>query len=346
MLTLLSHYPLLACRAKLAAQQREAAEREAKLHSAEAQAAASKQRLAAYNAALQEVRACLSASPRAQQPSSAAWEGLRVRAAPSPFLTQTHPPRLQSAHAVSAPAPLPPCHLPPPCHQPPLPSPPACQITVFRSRTDVALLQGQDEAARMEEELAACRKKYDAVRSVAGAVGYRALGSLGSRARVLAGTPCLAPTWAPERRMPPLTTICLALDRLHAMPLSSSPRCAALSLTAAPAAMPPLLLLLPCAGLLPGPVAGQARSQAARAAHGHRRAAHGERGQAGGPAGRDRGCLAAHARGHCAHGGRPRCAEAAGAHAVPGARAWRLRVVAGMCGGACLTSRSSVPWHP
>ena len=37
------------------------------------------------------------------------------------------------------------------------------QITVFKSRTDVALLQGQDEATRLENELTQCKEKYDQV---------------------------------------------------------------------------------------------------------------------------------------------------------------------------------------
>jgi len=75
-------------RAKITMTQREAAEREAKLNSAEAQAAAAKSKLAAYNKALQE-------------------------------------------------------------------------ITVFKSRTELALLQGQDEASRLEEELTECKRKYE-----------------------------------------------------------------------------------------------------------------------------------------------------------------------------------------
>lgn len=46
---------LLCRRTKITLGQREAAEKEANLHSAETQAATSKARLAAYNAALQEV---------------------------------------------------------------------------------------------------------------------------------------------------------------------------------------------------------------------------------------------------------------------------------------------------
>jgi hypothetical protein len=41
----------------------------------------------------------------------------------------------------------------------------ACvQITVFKSRTDVAMLQSQDQLARLEEELVVTRAKYDKVR--------------------------------------------------------------------------------------------------------------------------------------------------------------------------------------
>lgn len=40
------------------------------------------------------------------------------------------------------------------------------QITVFKSRTDIALLQGQDEAARLEEELVTCKRKYEQVRAL------------------------------------------------------------------------------------------------------------------------------------------------------------------------------------
>ncbi|KAF5827771.1 hypothetical protein DUNSADRAFT_18777 [Dunaliella salina] len=75
-------------RAKITMMQREAADREAKLNSAEAQAAAAKSKVAAYNNALQE-------------------------------------------------------------------------ITVFKSRTELALLQGQDEASRLEEELTECKRKYE-----------------------------------------------------------------------------------------------------------------------------------------------------------------------------------------
>jgi hypothetical protein len=34
---------------------------------------------------------------------------------------------------------------------------------VFKSRTDVALLQAQDQASRLESELEAAKKKYDSV---------------------------------------------------------------------------------------------------------------------------------------------------------------------------------------
>jgi hypothetical protein len=37
------------------------------------------------------------------------------------------------------------------------------QVAVFKSRTDVALLQAQDLASRLESELEAAKKKYDTV---------------------------------------------------------------------------------------------------------------------------------------------------------------------------------------
>ncbi len=47
------------------------------------------------------------------------------------------------------------------------------QITVFKSRTEVAMLQAQDQASRLEAELEATKKKYDAVRPVGPAVQDR-----------------------------------------------------------------------------------------------------------------------------------------------------------------------------
>lgn len=40
------------------------------------------------------------------------------------------------------------------------------QITVFKSRTDVAMLEAQDQVARLQEELVVARSKYDKVGSV------------------------------------------------------------------------------------------------------------------------------------------------------------------------------------
>ena len=52
---------------------------------------------------------------------------------------------------------------------------------MFRQRTEVALLTSQDQARRLEEELEATRKRYDAVRAGGRAAGggLRSLGVYG-----------------------------------------------------------------------------------------------------------------------------------------------------------------------